>query len=58
MMRHVLSVADRNGQPAFLVATSPRNREFYERHGFRCTVDLTLPNGPTAFAMWREPDAR
>jgi len=37
------------------VATSARKRGLYERHGFACVRDLTLPDGPAAFAMWREP---
>ena len=57
MMQHVLSVADRNDEPAFLVATSRENRVFYERHGFHSIADLALPDGPTAYAMWREPQA-
>jgi ribosomal protein S18 acetylase RimI-like enzyme len=58
LLREVLSGADRAGEPAHLIATSPRNRALYERHGFRSVADLTLPDGPTAFAMWREPIAR
>ena len=51
----VLTRADAALEPAWLVATSARNRALYERHGFACVRDLTLPDGPTAFAMWREP---
>jgi GNAT superfamily N-acetyltransferase len=55
LLRATLARADRDGRPAYLEATSRRNRAFYERHGFRCVADLVLPDGPTAFAMWREP---
>jgi GNAT superfamily N-acetyltransferase len=55
LLRQVLAAADRAGEPAYLVATSPRNRALYERHGFRCIEDLPLPDGPTAFSMWRDP---
>jgi GNAT superfamily N-acetyltransferase len=55
LLREVLAAADRAGEAAYLVATSPRNRVLYERHGFRCIEDLPLPGGPTAFSMWRDP---
>lgn len=55
LLRGTLDRADDAGQPAYLEATSRRNRAFYERHGFRWVADLVLPDGPTAFAMWREP---
>lgn len=55
LLGSVLEVADAWHQPAYLEATSPRNRALYERHGFRCIGDLVMPGGPTAFAMWREP---
>lgn len=55
LLRRVLDEADRAGQPAYLEATSPRNRALYERHGFRHVRDLPLPDGPTAYAMWRDP---
>lgn len=57
LLRDVLDVADRNGEAAYLEATSPANRALYERHGFRCIGDLPLPGGPTAWAMWRDPGA-
>jgi len=55
LLRTVLDAADRAGEAAYLEATSPRNRALYERHGFVCTADLVLPDGPTAYAMWRSP---
>lgn len=55
LLRDTLDRADGAGQPAYLEATSRRNRALYERHGFRWVADLVLPDGPTAFAMWREP---
>lgn len=54
-LRAVLARADAAGQPAYLEATSTRNRALYERHGFRSIADIVLPGGPTAYAMWREP---
>jgi GNAT superfamily N-acetyltransferase len=55
LLQHVLDRADHAGEAAFLVATSPRNKVLYERHGFRTTTAIALPDGPPAFAMWRDP---
>jgi ribosomal protein S18 acetylase RimI-like enzyme len=55
LLRDVLDLADRNGEAAYLEATSEANRRLYERHGFRWVADLRLPGGPTAYAMWRDP---
>lgn len=54
-LREVLARADAAGQPAYLEATSARNRAFYLRHGFRDVGEIALPGGPTMHAMWREP---
>ncbi|MDP9345553.1 MAG: GNAT family N-acetyltransferase, partial [Actinomycetota bacterium] len=44
------------GLPAYLEASSPRNRALYERHGFSVTEELKLPrNGPPLWLMWRDP---
>ena len=55
VLREVLDAADRAAEPAYLEATNERNRALYERHGFRHVGDLTLPDGPTSYAMWRDP---
>lgn len=55
LLRTVLDRADAAGQPAYLEATSLRNRALYERHGFRLRSDIVLPGGPTAYGMWRDP---
>lgn len=55
MMREVLDRADAAGDAAYLEATSERNRRLYERHGFRVVGEVVLPDGPTAFAMRRDP---
>lgn len=55
LLEGVLARADAAGEAAYLEATSPRNRALYERHGFRCTGELPLPDGPAAYAMWRDP---
>jgi GNAT superfamily N-acetyltransferase len=56
LLRDMLERADREGVPSYLEATSPRNRVFYERHGYVTTGVFTLPNdGPPLWPMWRQP---
>ncbi|WP_448613112.1 GNAT family N-acetyltransferase [Modestobacter sp. URMC 112] len=56
VMRPVLDLCDRHRLPAYLEASSPRNRALYERHGFERLDPLVMPgNGPTMYPMWREP---
>lgn len=56
LLRHATARCDAEGRPGYLEATSESNRRLYERHGFVVTADIVLPDGPTAFAMWREPN--
>ena len=55
VMRPVLARCDEERLPAYLEATSERNRSFYLRHGFVDVGTLALPDGPVLYAMWREP---
>ena len=55
LLRSVLDRADADGTPAYLEATSERNRALYERHGFRVIDEIHLPDGPTVHPMWRQP---
>jgi GNAT superfamily N-acetyltransferase len=56
LMRPVLSRCDREGIPAYLEASTPRNRALYERHGFAVTEEFRLAKGsPPLWRMWREP---
>ena len=55
LLRAVLDPADVAGEPAYLEATSLRNRALYERHGFEVTGELRCPDGPPLWPMWREP---
>src|SRR4051812_10561631 len=57
LMAPGLDRCDRDGVPAYLEATSDRNRALYERHGFRTLGDIPLPGGPALWRMWREPVA-
>lgn len=51
----VLRQCDRDGTPAYLEATSERNRALYLHHGFVVRGELELPEGPTLWPMWRDP---
>lgn len=55
LLRAVLDRADREGSPAYLEATSRRNRALYERHGFVTIGELTVADCPPLYAMWRPP---
>jgi ribosomal protein S18 acetylase RimI-like enzyme len=53
LLAPVLGRADRAGHPAYLEATSPRNRALYERHGFVAAAPIAVPGGPPLWPMWR-----
>jgi GNAT superfamily N-acetyltransferase len=52
----VLARCDADGMPAYLESTKEANNAFYERNGFAVTGTIVVPpDGPTLWAMWREP---
>ncbi len=55
LLRPILRRCDEEGSPAYLEATSERNRALYRRHGFEDRDEYVLPNGPPLYRMWREP---
>jgi ribosomal protein S18 acetylase RimI-like enzyme len=55
LMTPVLEKCDRDRVPAYLEATSERNKQLYLRHGFEVTDVIPLPDGPTMWPMWRSP---
>ena len=56
LLRPMLERCDREGVPAYLEASSERNRACYERNGFEVTNELQVPGGgPPIWPMWREP---
>lgn len=58
LLQPALERADADGVPAYLEATTPRNRALYERNGFEVTEEVPLPDGgPPFWGMWREPGA-
>jgi hypothetical protein len=55
-MEPVLDRCDREGVASYLEASSDRSRVLYERLGFVCTGSgIALPDGPTMWPMWRDP---
>jgi ribosomal protein S18 acetylase RimI-like enzyme len=54
----MLERCDREGVPAYLEASNFGNVRFYERHGFVLARELVVPEGPTLYAMWRNPEGR
>jgi GNAT superfamily N-acetyltransferase len=55
LLRHATQRCDRDGLPAFLEATNPRNRGLYERHGFEAVGVIQAGNSPPMWPMRREP---
>ena len=56
LIRPILERCDRERMPAYLEATSPRNRELYKRNGFEVMEDIKVPGGgPPLWRMWRKP---
>jgi GNAT superfamily N-acetyltransferase len=56
LLRPVLERCDREQTPAYLEASTPRNRALYERHGFRVLEECTYAaDAPPMWMMWREP---
>jgi GNAT superfamily N-acetyltransferase len=51
--RHAL--LDVLGEPAYLEADDPRNRDLYLRHGYVAGDPVVLPDGPPLWPMWRDP---
>ena len=55
LLQHMGERLDRDGLAAYLEASSERSRALYLRHGFEATGEITLPDGPSIWPMWRAP---
>lgn len=53
LMRQALERCERDGLPAYLESTNPRNIPFYERHGFKPVGDIRVADCPSIVPMWR-----
>ena len=58
LLEPMLMRCDREGTPAYLEATTARNRLFYQRNGFRVLDEVLYPKGPPTWLMWRDPRPR
>ena len=47
--------SDREAQPAFLEATTPRSRDLYARHGFEVAGEIQAGKSPPMWPMLRSP---
>lgn len=58
LLQPILDRCDREGMPAYLEASTSRNRGCYLRQGFEVTEEFRYPKGgPPSWRMWREPRA-
>jgi GNAT superfamily N-acetyltransferase len=58
LLRPMLERCDAERVPAYLEASTPRNRALYERHGFELVEECRCADdAPPLFRMWREPAA-
>jgi GNAT superfamily N-acetyltransferase len=58
LLQPMLRQCDQEGVPAYLEASTPRNRALYERNGFRCVEEgVYAKSAPPLWRMWREPRA-
>ena len=55
LLRPILERCDREALPAYLEASSPRNRALYERHGFAVVEEMRVKDSPPLWRMWRDP---
>ena len=55
LLEHALETCDRQGLPAYLEATAPRNRDMYARHGFDEIGVIQEGGSPPLWRMLRQP---
>jgi ribosomal protein S18 acetylase RimI-like enzyme len=55
LMAHALERCDRDGVPAYLESTNPRNVSLYRRHGFEPIGTIQAGSSPTLVPMLRKP---
>jgi len=55
LMAHALAIVDRDGLPAYLESTNPRNVSLYQRHGFEQLGRIQVGGSPVMTPMLRKP---
>jgi GNAT superfamily N-acetyltransferase len=57
LLEHITAECDRQGLPAYLESSNPRNMTLYHRHGFVAGERVYVPDDSGVFItpMWREP---
>lgn len=55
LMQHALQVCDRDGTPAYLESSNPRNIPLYQRLGFELLDAIQVGASPPIFPMVRRP---
>jgi ribosomal protein S18 acetylase RimI-like enzyme len=57
LLRYALAACDRDGLPAYLESSNPRNVPLYQRHGFELTGVIQAGSSPKLFPMVRKPQS-
>jgi ribosomal protein S18 acetylase RimI-like enzyme len=55
LLRYALARCDRDGVPAYLESSNPRNISLYLRHGFEAIGNIQVGSSPTLVPMLRRP---
>jgi GNAT superfamily N-acetyltransferase len=55
LLAHALERCDREGLPAYLESTNPRNITLYQRHGFNAIGEIQVGTSPRMVPMVRQP---
>lgn len=58
LLSHATDICDRDGVPAYLESSNPRNVPLYQRHGFEITGEIQHGSSPTIVPMLRRPRRR
>lgn len=58
LLKYGLAICDREGIPAYLDSTNPRNNAFYQRHGFELLGTIQVGSSPPIYPMLRRPGRR
>ena len=58
LLAHATDICDRDGVPAYLESSNPRNVPLYQRHGFEITGEIQHGSSPTIVPMLRRPRRR